>query len=163
MEIDTVFRAAGLSPHGPVNWSDRDAKVDEKQAGVYVVAAKSRVRDWPMCPIATAQLPELQLEFEKILWVSDEEIVYIGQTTKQTLTKRIAQFRRHRYGERSPHRGGQSVHLLACELDIYWSEAEDPERSEAKMLFAFMKQGGRLPYANRDLPSTKLLIPKSEL
>jgi hypothetical protein len=155
MKIGELFEAAGLEPNGPKCWKD---KVDGSYPGVYVIVAKQKSRDCPLCPIKTAQFQKIELEFERVLWVPNKEIIYIGQTSKQKLTKRIDQFYRHQYGRRSPHHGGQAVHLLNCELEVYWSPADHPKKAEAQMLFAFMRQSGRLPYANRDLPLTKWLV-----
>lgn len=160
MTINEVFRAAGLEPNGPLPWKQN---VEEPTKGVYVVVAKPGSRNCPLCPIKTARLREIELEFERVLWVAGEGVVYIGQTTRQALKKRIDQFYKHQYGKGSPHHGGQAVHLLNCDLEIYWSSADHPKRAEAKMLFAFMRQGGRLPYANRALPSTKWLDSSLEV
>src|SRR6516165_1882417 len=48
-------------------------------------------------------------ELERSFWLTDQTIVYIGRThCKDGLNKRLRQFRKHVYGDRSPHRGGQA-------------------------------------------------------
>ncbi|PYP91665.1 MAG: hypothetical protein DMG65_07200 [Candidatus Angelobacter sp. Gp1-AA117] len=79
----------------------------------------------------------------------NQPIIYIGQTTKRTLTKRLGEFYRHIYGAKSPHSGGEAVKLLHCDLWVYWSPSPDPRDSELLMLCAFRKRVGKLPFANR--------------
>ena len=89
--------------------------------------------------------------------VAAEPVICIGQTARQTLTKRISQFYRHKYGARSRHSGCQAVKLLLApppprppfDLWVYWLPAPDPYDAELMMICAFRKQVGRLQFANR--------------
>ncbi len=161
MFIDQLFKEAGLTANGPVLWED---SIDEKKAGVYLVAMQGTNEKWPLCKTKSAQFqPLISERLEKERWISNEEIIYIGQTTKQSLRKRINQYYNHVYGRSSPHRGGQAVLLLSGQLVIYWSCADLPKKAEAIMLMAFaQKHKGLLPYANRKYPSSKWLLAESE-
>src|SRR3954453_3494683 len=139
MRVDDLFRAAGLEPCGPTPWR---IGIEEPRRGVYVVVLKQKQRDCPLCPTATAKLSEAARELETTRWVPEEKIIYVGQTTRQTIATRVRQFYRHKYGDSSPHRGGQAVHLLSCELEVYWSHSDDPENSESQMLLAFIEESG---------------------
>jgi hypothetical protein len=137
-----LFEQAGLSPIGPVQWG---TEISESCAGIYVIALVKRPDSELDKPVCVDHLQERELR----RWVRDEPIVYIGQTTDQTLAKRLRQFYKHIYGKKSPHRGGQAVKLLTCELWVYWSPAANSKSAEQKMIKAFEARLGRLPYANR--------------
>ncbi|HTX76977.1 MAG TPA: hypothetical protein VMD29_12285, partial [Terracidiphilus sp.] len=157
MTVEELFRSANVNPRGPKPWKEA---VDESEPGVYVIAIRTLQTECPLCPQMLAQLNDFEREFERILWIPEEEIVYIGQTTKQNLKKRIGQFYRHRYGNTGPHHGGEAVHLLSRgnDLDVYWAPVKEPQREEVRMLMAFMRRHGRLPYANRDYPRVRKLF-----
>ena len=163
MKIEELFGAAGLKSVGKSSWKLIARTIDQRlnEPGVYVAVIGHQYEGLPLC---TGKFDEIiHAEFEKTLWIRNETVLYIGQTTKQTLKKRINQFINHKYGNRSPHKGGQSIHLLNYEPVIYWSPAGSPKIAEAKMLLAFMKEhGGRLPYANRDFPSRRVLLSSLE-
>lgn len=73
-------------------------------------------------------------------WLPDETVLYIGQTTKQTLRQRIKQFYDHTVGCTKPHRGGQWIHTLANigDLNIHWCTVKNPIDVEQKLLAYFM-------------------------
>ena len=147
MTVTELFDAAKLSPLGPVRWG---TPIAESSKGVYVVAL-----------VGEANLGCQDAEFleppEQERWLPNEPVVYIGQTTTQTLAKRVGQFYLHKYGDKRPHYGGQAVKLLLhprspwhpCDLWVYWSPASDPRGSERTMIDAFKERVGRLPFANR--------------
>ena len=163
MTVTEIFRKANLSPLGPVPWG---TQVPELCAGVYVVA---RVGDpYGGCKSCVLpfidQLPpniDVDLESERQRWLPNEPIVYIGQTTDQTLAKRIRQFYRHKCGDSRPHAGGQVVKLLRCNLWVYWSPATDPLESERTMILAFKNQAGQEPFANWDGKQQRRRIRRS--
>ena len=148
MTVTELFATARLSPSGPVQWGIR---INESAIGVYVVAL---VGDSNVGCRVTA---EFLTPAERQRWVPNEPVIYIGQTTRQKLAKRISQFYRHKYGDKRPHYGGQAVKLLLyppspcspCDLWVYWSPAPDPRSSERTMLSAFKERVGKLPFANR--------------
>jgi len=78
----------------------------------------------------------------------NHEIVYIGRT-RRSLRKRLREFCRHRYGDKSPHRGGQEVLLHKCPLLVYWAPTADYAAAENSMIEYFKARTGGLPYANR--------------
>ena len=121
--INEIFRAARLRPGGRVPWGK---PIPENRPGVYVVALADR---------------------KKIVYMG-QKIVYIGRT-KRPLRKRLGEFDRHKYGARSPHRGGQAVlRLKGCRL-VYWAATSKWAAAEHKMIQHFKKKVGTLPWANR--------------
>jgi len=141
LTVMEVFNEATLAPKGPVQWG---TAIPDKKPGVYVVA---------LTEDANASTCEIDADYleasEQQRWIANQPIVYIGQTTGQTLVKRVAQFYRHKHGAKSPHRGGQAVKLLRCDLWVYWSPCANPRGCERIMLDAFIKRTGKLPFANR--------------
>src|SRR5581483_3515115 len=57
------------------------------------------------------------------------EIVYIGRA-RNSLSRRIGQFYRHKYGAKRPHRGGQDLLRLVGDRHIYWCAADNPAAAE---------------------------------
>lgn len=142
LSVAELFQQAGLVPCGPVRWG---TPLPESGAGVYVVA---------LVPDASAQLErpvyaEYLDERVRRRWLSEQPIIYVGQTTNQTLVMRVNQFYRHRYGQRAPHRGGEVVTLVQCDRWVYWSRAAHPRDSERIMISAFKRLAGQTPFANR--------------
>lgn len=68
---------------------------------------------------------------------------------KGGLNKRLLQFRRHVYGKRSPHRGGQAILLLDCQKIVRWAEVADDAGAEHRLLEIFKQLAGRYPFGNR--------------
>lgn len=88
------------------------------------------------------QTPTIQKIRDRLssFWIPDETILYIGQTTGQTLRRRITQFYNHTVGCSRPHRGGQWLHTLADlgDLNVHWCTVNNPIEAEQKMLKCFM-------------------------
>jgi len=157
MRVAVAFAEIGLSPRGPVPWN---TPIKENNKGIYVVAL---VKD-KTASCAFEVEPQNPREQER--WLAHEPIIYIGQTTKQTIKKRVGQFYRHKYGAKSPHRGGQAIKLLLephtespFELWVYWVPTDNPLLCEHQMLAKFEKLTGHQPYANRK--RTRLLLNRS--
>jgi len=158
LTIVEIFKSVGLSPNGPVPWG---TDVPEANAGVYVLARGKdpSIGCKPGDLSFVAPFPaaiDLDFEYERLRWLPDESVVYIGKTDGP-LSERIAQFRRHKCGNTSPHAGGQVVKLLQCDLWIFWSRTFDrdgaegslsPYETEQKMLLAFKEATGQIPFAN---------------
>ena len=138
--VAEVFAAAGLTPQGVVPWR---AAVPERRPGVYVVALVSD---------ANATAPEVHVSSlspaERQRWITGQPVIYIGRSTRP-LARRIEEFVRHKYGDSAPHRGGQAIKLLKCDLWVHWATADGPMKAEAQMIKAFRGRVGRLPFANR--------------
>src|SRR4051812_47910689 len=138
--VQDLFAAAQLKPAGPVTWGDA---VEERQPGVYVVA---------LTPIPTDPAPVVDIacvpDSERDRWLVQQPVIYIGRATR-SLRNRLAQFYRHKYGKRAPHRGGQAVIPLECSRWVYWAATDDPVGAAVAMIEAFRERVGRLPYANR--------------
>jgi hypothetical protein len=141
MTITEVFSLANLSPYGPVPWG---TKISEARPGIYIVAL---AKDANACLSKPMPADYLDAD-EHIRWLANEPVVYIGRTEGK-LKDRLSQFYRHKYGKSSPHRGGQAIKLLKCDLWVFWSPTVDPVRAEQAMIAGFEGQFGHFPFANR--------------
>lgn len=131
---EQLFSRASVPMRGPLPWR---TPIPENGSGVYVIALAepSRVR-----------VDHLDTD-QRSRWVGGEEIVYIGRATR--LRRRLSQFYRHRYGDRRPHSGGQSILLLECPMLVYWGPAADFREAEHRMIETFRATVGAMPFANR--------------
>lgn len=132
-----VIRAVGLKHSGSARWG---VPIDERGPGIYFVstsrsplAAPRRLASVPICAKRTAawieRTPVMKLDgrrpssgralgqFLAGFWLPGETILYIGKAT--SLKRRLAQFAKHRLGDRSPHAGGHWLKTLTC-LDRLW-------------------------------------------
>jgi hypothetical protein len=179
--IIELAKAVDLSLHGPLSWGTAP---DCGESGVYFV---SLAQD-PSCnsgllvkaPISSVEIeiwlekaPGLTLDgkpnpgvnaiVERLrgFWLSDEDILYIGKTTRP-LNKRLSEFYSHKLGKSSPHRGGHWLKTLdnLAELLVYFACTEKPGEVEDSLLSHFSKnvsaesksrlwdQRGPVPFAN---------------
>jgi hypothetical protein len=140
LTVAEVFRAAGLDPTGPVQWS---TPITETRPGVYVLSLVSD--PYTVCGANdVGYLPDHL--FQK--WLNDNPVIYIGKT-RRPLRKRINEFYRHIYGNKSPHRGGQAALLLKPTLWIFWAATDQPTWAERAMIEMFRDTANALPFANR--------------
>ena len=140
MKIADLFEAAGLAPQGLVGWG---TPIDVPRPGVYVVAL---VED--SAEHARFVNVDSLSATERKRWNAGQPIIYIGRATR-SIRGRLAQFYRHKYGEKAPHRGGQAVIPLECKRWVYWATTDSPIKAERQMIDAFRAKVGALPYANR--------------
>ncbi len=103
----------------------------------------------------------------KNFWLPDETILYIGKAEKQTLSERIGQFFNHKFGKKSPHKGGYWLKLLKNinDLNIHLYETKESHIIEEEILKKFIEQVSEptklklidknlyLPFANLQLRS----------
>lgn len=151
--VAEIFKAADLDPCGPVSWNTR---LPETQPGVYVL---SLLVD-PHAEFSDSPAPKLPKELS-IKWLDRQPVVYIGRT-RRSLQYRIGQFYRHKYGNKSPHRGGQSILLLDPKPWVFWARADDPTVAERKMIEAFREKTNALPFGNRCRGTTPQIALKPE-
>jgi hypothetical protein len=140
LTISELCQVAGIIPAPPVRWG---ASVTERRSGVYFIA---RAHD--SCVLSDAiSAPTTDMRCIAT-WLPHEPVLYIGKAT--SLRKRLDQFYRHKYGARSPHRGGQRLKLLTIldDLWVHWAVCESPRDVEARLLRHFKAKVGRLPFAN---------------
>jgi hypothetical protein len=105
---------------------------------------------------------------ERQRWNVARPVIYIGRS-RRPLARRSAEFRRQ-YGKNAPHRGGQAVKPLSCDLWVYWSAASDPSKAEADMLEILPRQCGNAsvreaagsPVAASESPEAYAAFVKSE-
>jgi hypothetical protein len=83
--VAEIYKQAGLTPCGPKSWG---AQIPERSAGVYVVALVPDSSVRLEGPVYAEYLDKRERE----RWLSEQPIIYIGQTTRQTLAKRLSQF-----------------------------------------------------------------------
>ena len=79
-----------------------------------------------------------------------QSVVYIGRA--KSVTKRLYQFYRHKFGDRRPHRGGQDILKLpelGHTLQVYWAYTDNFEQNERVLIGKFETITGRLPMANK--------------
>lgn len=134
MTIDELFAAAGIAPSGTVAWGEAPA---HKGQGVYVVIIDP----------ASELVFDERFEQFRDRWIECQHVVYIGRAV--ILDRRLKQFYRHRYGDRSPHNGGQDILLLGCEKMVTWAAVDDRFLAEDRLIEAFCTAHGRRPFGNR--------------
>ena len=79
----------------------------------------------------------------KSFWLSDENIIYIGQTESSNgLKGRINQYYNTELGERKPHAGGHWIKTLKNldELYIHYLPTTNPEKFEKEIMQKFILQ-----------------------
>lgn len=89
-------------------------------------------------------------------WVHGAKVLYIGKaggaTNRATLYSRIRAYMRFGLGEPISHWGGRCIWQLtdAHSLRIYWKPTarRSPREVEKRLLAAFLRRYGRLPFAN---------------
>lgn len=120
----------GFLPQGPIRWGE---SIPSNKPGIYFISISNNhkiISSLPNAPINLNiiqkwidRVPHLTLDkrrpsakelAERIsrFWLSDETILYIGQTTSQTLNDRINDFYNHMIGDSGPHRGGYWLKTL---------------------------------------------------
>jgi hypothetical protein len=91
------------------------------------------------------------------LWVPDAAVVYIGKanhgaTKRRGLRKRLQEFGGFGAGRPVAHSGGRRIWQLSesAELLVGWKQLpdEDVVSTERRLLDAFSRRHGRLPFAN---------------
>ena len=119
--------------------------IPEVGPGVYVIKITGSGES------ATRNLTDAQRRH----WCDDQDIVYIGRS--KHLRRRLRDFYRHQWGNSRPHRGGQDVKLLRCDLLVFWGSTLDYASAEKAMIEAFTLVVGRRPFANRMRAARRLL------
>lgn len=140
LTVSRLFKHVDLLPCGPVSWG---LPLPESRCGVYVVSLV-RDPDVPCGPVDVSYLGDI----EAARWCDGQPVIYIGRT-RRPLRYRLGQFYRHEHGKGSPHRGGQAIKLLTCELWVFWASSNRPTECERAMIDIFIDQVGKLPFANR--------------
>jgi hypothetical protein len=134
MTPEELFVAAELSPVGSVGWG---TAIPDHGAGVYVISVDDAAS------VCLDELPAL----ERSRWLKDEPIIYIGRARK--LSGRLSQLYQHKYGNKAPHRGGQSILLVGAAKRVHWAPARDYAGTERRLIEAFVARVGHRPFGNR--------------
>jgi hypothetical protein len=156
--ISDLFGSVGLRSSGPVRWGEPPTL---EAPGVYVVALTrlpddldSAMADAPISIERADSLlrvrPELLVDSSRpskeelaerlrALWLPDEVVLYIGQTS-QAIRKRVTQYYKTALGARSPHAGGWPIKLLAQppHLFVHYAGTDDYLDAEKVMLAQFI-------------------------
>jgi len=103
--VSELFGVAELKPSAAFAWEDIPL-IAERRCGIYVVAITPTSRG----KVGKARILKLPAK-EKDRWLDFQPIIYIGKTDRPIST-RLKEFYRHKYENKSPHRGGQSRHLV---------------------------------------------------
>jgi hypothetical protein len=114
-------------------------------------------------------------------WLSDESILYIGQTeSSKGIKGRVSQYYRTELGERRPHAGGHLLKTLSIlnQLFVHYFPDNTPILTEENLLRTFVKHVSKqtltnlwdknlpLPFANLELEKGNIKnhgISKSKL
>lgn len=114
-----LFERIGVTAGGSIEWG---RPVPERGCGVYIITVADVIKG--------------------------QHVVYIGRTSRP-LRVRLGDFYRQRYGDSSPHSGGQVILKLTSPRTVHWAAVVDYATAEDVMLEAFRNAVGRLPYANK--------------
>lgn len=133
LSAEDLFARAALTPFGPIAWGTALPTID---SGVYVICTGDHNID------ISGFTEDLRTR-----WVPGQSIVYIGRA--KVLRNRLQQFYRHKFGAKSPHRGGQSILQLNVHLQVYWSVADDYAAAEHRLIEGFRSECGVIPFGNR--------------
>lgn len=144
---------------GSVRWN---SPVESNERGIYIVSLSKNpseisgilksvpinieiVKQWSqVCGLKldNDSNPSVKAISQRIgeFWLPDESILYIGQTTRQSLNIRINQFYRHKLGNSSPHRGGHWLKSLSnlSRCFVHYAETPIPKKIEQQLIEAFV-------------------------
>jgi hypothetical protein len=135
ISTDELFQNARVAPTGMAKWGD---VIPEVGSGVYVVSIAHPAS------VTLDSLPEREREY----WDPQQSIIYIGRAAR--LSRRLSQFYRHEYGDRSPHHGGQAILKITCPKRIDCAAVDDYADAEHRLIEAFQTRAeGRMPFGNR--------------
>lgn len=169
MTVNELFESVGIMPGNVkcVRWNDRPCC---STPGLYVVSS-SKEPDKNICSgeikfDETAimswirRLPDFRIDGMKPtvgllksrlseFWLPEENILYIGMTTK-SLSKRVGAYYSTELGAGKPHSGGQWLKTLANlnELYVYYASSLTPKEDEKRMLTKFYSRHSSYPFAN---------------
>ena len=144
---------------GSVHWNE---PVQSKKCGIYIVSLSSRpsensgilksapinfeiVKDWTQAcglKLDNDSNPPVEAIVQRIseFWYPDENILYIGQTSRP-LSERVNEYYKHELGDSRPHRGGHWLKTLS-NLDsffVHYAETSIPELVEQCLIEAFVE------------------------
>jgi hypothetical protein len=143
LTVSELFRAVRLKPSVAVKWDDIPS-IKKESCGVYIVAITKN----PNAACGKSDISRLR-KAERERWLQFQPVIYIGCTSR-TLRERLREFHKHKYGYKSPHRGGQSRHHVRhIPQWIFFAATKRFEEAESKMIAVFEKRTGNIPYANR--------------
>ena len=156
--VSDLLETVEINLTGSVRWND---PIESNKCGIYIVSLSKSPSE--NCSILKSvpidleivnkwsQVCGLKLDFDSNpsaeaitqrineFWLPDESILYIGQTTRQFLNRRINQFYRHKLGNSSPHRGGHWLKTLSIlsRIFVYYAETNNPKKVEQQLIEAF--------------------------
>ena len=160
--VTWLFTRSDLERFGFEGWIPAaDFHPDAVPTGVGGVYVAYRASNEPPIFLPTSSAgtrdgrdPTLPVEVLQRAWVLESHIVYIGKadlTPGSGLRKRVWAYVRQGRGRSAGHWGGRATWQLADgpDLLVAWMATDrDPRDVEREMLAAFLKDHGRLPFAN---------------
>lgn len=189
--VAELFESSHLSINGPVKWGEQ-ILVDKpgvyvvsisknpqqkKNNAIQVAPIDLKIINKWLLKVKTLKLEGLRSTSKKLrkptpdelrqrlskFWLPDEVILYIGQTTKDSIKERIRKFYRHELGKSSPHSGGHWLKTIKIleKLNIFWGLSSVPEKVEYCMLCTFVKNVSSL--SKRKLYDPCLPLPFANL
>ena len=100
----------------------------------------------------------------------DESILYIGQTTSQTLKTRVNQYYKHCLGNPRPHSGGHWIKTLSIldETFVHFAELPNPKMAKDQLIKEFIagisqQTRSQLKDADHPFPFANLEYPKGTI
>jgi len=155
-----LFEEANLSFDGPQKWGQI---IQVNEPGVYVISLSENAADKANCLLKNAPIEQKivknwiervsRLKIDKSLqstqalvnrlsefWLPDEPILYIGNTPKRTIAKRVQECYVYVLGDSSQHRGGHWLKTLKIleELYIFWAITKKYEHYKKRLLEIFI-------------------------
>jgi hypothetical protein len=151
-KTEEALKEAGFSGFTQIKELMKDCSCIPPFPGVYLVYNLSDVLP-EFLPTGTGGLfkgrnPNVPVEELANKWVNDTMVVYVGKAT--SLKKRIQQYLGFGQGKSIGHYGGRYIWQLrnSTELGFCWKLCSDPRLTESELIQLFLKQYGKLPFAN---------------
>ncbi len=114
-----LFLRAEISKYETAAWRQR---VAERGPGVYVVSIDNTIHN-------------------------GQNVVYVGRSNH--LSRRLGEFYRHRFAERSTHKGGEAILMLDGVKMVHWASVANYAQAEHRMLTAFHEVTHGWPFGNK--------------
>jgi hypothetical protein len=178
-----LLKGSGLNINGQVLWNET---IQDNKPGVYIIAISNHPKELktltnpPVDPRITdgwlKKVDNLRIDGVRPLnteliqrlsrfWMPDETILYIGKAGS-SVRNRVKQYYKTELGESGPHAGGHWLKTLSIlhELTVFWSETDEPQLIEQKLLFDFTQgvsvqskkklfdSSNPIPFANLEYP-----------
>lgn len=187
--VSYLFNEARVKIIGRTKWGYNIVQDESKYPGIYIVCltdderksnnllenapiSEIKIKYWikkvPTIELDKKPNPSVDAIIRRLseFWLPDENILYIGMTTKK-INQRINQYYTTELGDKRPHAGGHWIKTLTSlnNLYIYYGKCNNPEEVEDFMLELFIKNVSnyslsKLRDPHRPFPFANLEYPK---